>query len=159
MPEVLRKRISRGLLVLHLPCDSASATFPSCCLTYPQNRRAQRDFQKFHVKKHEIVAQAKREEREAMKRERAALESRQGSTSVGSVSHSSINGSSDGKGDMIRRTPSSGTLLTRAFGGAGSGGARGKPAEGGVSEPPPKQAAQIRTTCFENNLNEFFQIS
>eukprot|EP00904_Undaria_pinnatifida_P013257 jgi/Undpi1/9061/HiC_scaffold_26.g11521.m1 len=93
-------------------------------------RRAQRDLQHYHKKKHEIVEQAKKQEREAIRdRERAALDIRHMSSS-GSYSGAANGGTGEPRGDLGRRTPSSGSFFARVAAGAGAGVGVGNGAPG-----------------------------
>ena len=126
-----------------------------------QFRRAQRDLQTYHKKKHEIVEQAKKQEREAIRdRERAALDIRHMSSS-GSYSGAANGGTGETRGGLGRRTPSSGSFFARAAAGASGAGAAnggaGAAAGGGRGAGAPAvQPDQIRKNCVQNNLNEFF---
>lgn len=128
-----------------------------------QFRRAQRDLQTYHKKKHEIVEQAKKQEREAIRdRERAALDIRHMSSS-GSYSGAANSGTGETRGGLGRRTPSSGSFFARAAaGGSGAGATNVGPGAGAAAGggrgagAPAVQPDQIRKNCVQNNLNEFF---
>ena len=113
------------------------------------------------LKKHEMIQQAKREGREAMRRElereRASLDTKQASGAIGTIgshSHSHSQGSTGSGGGArsdIRRQQSSGSIFGKTFAGQAATGSGDKGAE-------LKRTDQLRAACMEGSLNDFFQL-
>lgn len=91
---------------MHVFLFSCVAVLSSSSLPpQPQVRRSQRDLQNYHKKKHEIVEQALKQERESVRdRERAALDIRHMSSS-GSYSGAATAATGEPRGDLGRHTP------------------------------------------------------
>lgn len=126
----------------------------------PQQIENKEDLRRVLQKKHEIVAQAKREERESIRdQERAARDIRNMSSSS---SYGPGNG--DPRGDPVRRTPSSGTLFAKANAGAGryGGSTGGIGAVGRLAGtgdvPTSAQLEQMRKAGVEKNMKDFFHM-
>lgn len=127
-----------------------------------QMRRAQRDLQNYHKKKHEIVEQAKKQEREAIRdRERAALDIRHMSTS-GSYQGAANGGTGEPRSDLGRRTPSSGSFFARVAAGGPGGGAAAAPGNGPTPGGGVRGAGASSSTAinrkFEGGLTDFFML-
>lgn len=131
-----------------------------CVHPPPQHIENKEDLRRVLQKKHEIVAQAKREERESIRdQERAARDIR----NMSSSSYGATNG--EPRGDPVRRTPSSGTLFVKAHaaggryggvaGGNGGGGRLGAAADRTTSV----QSEQARKVCAEKSMTDFFHMT
>lgn len=105
------------------------------------------ELQHFHMRKHEIVAQAKREFREEMKnRERATHDMHHMS---GSGGYGAAGATGESKGDVGRRAQGPGNIFSWAFPG-GRGGDRG-------SRPQVNtMTGQQRKAVASNTLNDHY---
>lgn len=127
------------------------------------------ELQNFHMRKHEIIAQAKREEREAIKRQANAIHDRprflSRSGSGGGNSNSNSNNQNANKAASKQRNdqarqghPASGNMFTRAF----SNGAAGAGSGGASSSSPlsrgQKSQQHLRKASLEDNLSDFFML-
>lgn len=148
------------------PTDGSSPTRrPRFCVRVcvhpqPQHIENKEDLRRVLQKKHEIVAQAKREERESIRdQERAARDIR----NMSSSSYGATNG--EPRGDPVRRTPSSGTLFAKAHSSGGRyGGVAGGIAGGGRLGGAGDRVAgvlpdQVRKTCVEKSMTDFFHMT